>query len=182
MRVMLVSLLLAGAALAALPTASASELPVGCTSDGVGACVWQDTPNGDCVGVHFGLQGAGACADTDPVGVRACSSMRTALYDGNCPTDAVALQTSSAAQALPRPAASLCDPSGFGVGVCVHPDTQYGPCATAIFGFQGAGACVDPDSGRVRACTSMRTVVYEGFCPTDGRTILDELIGWPGLP
>jgi hypothetical protein len=90
MRTMLVSLLLASAALAALPSASATDLPVGCNA-AVGACVWQDTPNGDCAGVHFGMQGAGACVDDDPARVRVCSSMRTVLYEGYCPTDAIAV-------------------------------------------------------------------------------------------
>ncbi len=89
MRTLLVSALLALAAAAAVPSASATSLPVGCNSGGVGVCVWQDTPSGDCVGAHFGLQGAGACVDTDPAGVRVCSSMRTILYDGNCPTDGI---------------------------------------------------------------------------------------------
>src|SRR5687767_13531822 len=88
MRTLLVSALLALAAVAAVPSASAAAgLPVGCNSSGIGVCVWQDTPSGDCVGVHFGLQGAGACVDTDPLGVRVCSSMRSVFWDGNCPTD-----------------------------------------------------------------------------------------------
>lgn len=68
---------------------SAQQLPIECGSS-VGVCVWTHTPGGTCVGVHVGLQGAGACVDTEPVGVRVCSSMRTFLYDGNCPTDGLA--------------------------------------------------------------------------------------------
>lgn len=160
MRVMLVSLLLAGAALAALPTASASELPVGCGSDGVGACVWQDTPNGDCVGVHFGLQGAGACADTDPANVRVCTSMRSVLYDGNCPTDGLTVLGTTTAAAPPS---VLCNPDF--AGVCVTTSSEA-VCAGANVGLQGAGACVFPGPPVwVRACSSLYTAW--GRCPTD---------------
>lgn len=69
-----------------LRVSAAQQLPVGCGS-ALGVCVWPGTANGDCVGVHFGLQGAGACVDTDPAAVRVCTSMRTILYDGFCPTD-----------------------------------------------------------------------------------------------
>lgn len=175
MRLLIASLLLVAAALSALPSVSAAqELPVGC-DEPVGACVWPDTANGTCVGVHFGLQGAGACADADPANVRACSSMRTALYDGNCPTDAI-----TAAVALPGldkvVDLVVCNPDFAGVCYSTSPT---GACAAVIFGFQGAGACADTDPVGVRACTSMRTILYEGFCPTDGRTILAELIAWP---
>jgi hypothetical protein len=89
MRTLLIASLLALGAVAALPSAAAMQgPPVGC-GQAVGVCVWRDTPSGDCVGVHFGLQGAGACADTDPASVRVCSSVRTVLYDGNCPTDGI---------------------------------------------------------------------------------------------
>lgn len=163
MRTTLIALLLAGAAFAALPTASAAqELPVGCNAE-VGACVWRNTPSGDCVGVHFGLQGAGACADADPLNVRVCSSMRTTVYEGNCPTDALWASVS-----LPI---LECDPDF--VGVCYW-TSPTGACAGANFGLQGAGACADAKEG-VRVCTSMRTVLYDGFCPTDG-TVLAELI------
>lgn len=153
MRSMLVALLLAGAALAALPSVSATqELPVGCNQD-VGACVWQDTPNGDCAGVHFGLQGAGACAATDPVGVRACSSVRSALWEGPCPTDAIVLSS-----------APLCVGEPGVVAACVGV-APTGTCAAVGIGLQGASACVG-GQGLVRVCTSAYTVFW-GYCPTD---------------
>jgi hypothetical protein len=166
MRSMLVALLLAGAALAALPSASAAqELPIGCNEE-VGACVWLGTESGECVGVHIGFQGAGACADADPVNVRVCSSMRTVLSDGNCPTDALWASVSP----LPTDLV-VCNPDFAGVCYSTSPT---GACAGANVGFQGAGACADTQSG-VRVCTSMRSVLWEGFCPTDG-TVLDEII------
>jgi hypothetical protein len=76
-----------GDILKASASGSSAGLPVGCLSDGVAVCVWPDTANGACVGVGLGLQGAGACADTDPVAVRVCTSARSVLYEGNCPTD-----------------------------------------------------------------------------------------------
>lgn len=61
--------------------------PTICTPDvGTGACVVLDSTSGTCAVAYFGLQGAGACADTDPVSVKVCTSLNTALY-GRCPTD-----------------------------------------------------------------------------------------------
>lgn len=92
---MLVALLLAGAALAALPNASAA-LPappvpdVTCNPDFAGVCT-STGPYGVCAGVNFGFQGAGACVDPDPFGVRVCTSVRSIFWDGFCPTDGTIL-------------------------------------------------------------------------------------------
>jgi hypothetical protein len=93
MRSMPVALFLIGATLAVLPTASAAAAPpvdVVCNPDFAGVCyhVYDD---GACVGVNFGLQGGGACAFTDPAGVRVCTSMRSIFWDGFCPTDGTIL-------------------------------------------------------------------------------------------
>jgi hypothetical protein len=80
-----------GDILKASASSSSAGLPVGCVSTGVAVCVWPATENGACVGVGLGLQGAGACVDTDPVGVRVCTSARTVLYEGYCPTDGLTI-------------------------------------------------------------------------------------------
>lgn len=73
---------------------SAAALPVGCATDAVGVCLQREADGtGACVLVHFGLQGAGACADTDPLGVRVCSTVRSVFWDGNCPTDGLLTTT-----------------------------------------------------------------------------------------
>jgi hypothetical protein len=94
---MLVALLLTGAALAVLPNAAAFSSPtappipgVVCNPDFAGVC-YSIGANGACVGVNFGLQGAGACVFTDPAGVRVCTSARSIFWDGFCPTDGTIL-------------------------------------------------------------------------------------------
>lgn len=156
MRAFLVSLLLAGAALAALPSASAAALPVGCNAE-VGACIlWDQAPDGrECATVHVGFQGAGACASTETGAVRVCNSMRSALWDGSCPTDEVGQLISLGVEVT-------CSPDFAGVCVALH---QTGACAGVNVGLQGAGACVDRTTG-VRVCTSAYTVFW-GYCPTD---------------
>lgn len=74
-------------------SASSPPLPIGC--DGSGVCVALSTDNGVCAALGLGLQGAGACVDTDPLTVRVCTTAYTALY-GYCPTDAVAIGTTLA--------------------------------------------------------------------------------------
>jgi hypothetical protein len=83
MRTVIVASLLALAALAAVPSVSASQ-PLGCGT--LGPCVWHDGSGATCAGVAFGLQGAYACADADPASVRACTSLYTSQW-GYCPTD-----------------------------------------------------------------------------------------------
>ena len=156
MRPFVVSLLLASAALVAVPSASAmQELPVGCNAE-VGACVRWDQPTDgrECVTVHVGFQGAGACASTETGNVRACTSFRTLLSEP-CPTDAVW-------DAISPGIDVTCNPDLAGACVQLHPD---GACAGVNFGLQGAGVCADTVDG-VRACTSAYTVVW-GYCPTD---------------
>ena len=165
MRAMLV-LLLAGAAFAALPNASAAELPVGCNQS-VGACVAWDVPSDgrECATVHVGFQGGGACASSETGNLRVCTSFNTILSDP-CPTDPVWESV--------RLVDVTCNPDLAGPCVALH---ATGACAGVNFGLQGAGACADRQDG-VRVCTSMRSIFWDGFCPTDG-TILDEIIYLP---
>lgn len=87
-----------------------------------------------------------------------------------------ALPNVAAGQQLPPVPDVTCNPDF--AGACYSTGT-YGVCAGANFGFQGAGVCVDPeDPMNVRVCTSMRSIFWDGFCPTDG-TILDETIAFP---
>ena len=161
MRSVLVALLLSAAALAVLPSASAmQELPVGCNAE-VGACVFWDQPNGDCVGVHVGFQGAGACASSETGVVRACTSLHTVLSEP-CPTDTVYESIS-----LPD---VTCNPDLAGVCVSIH---STGVCAGVNFGLQGAGACATTNPVGVRVCSSLY-IRDIGNCPTDILTTVVE--------
>ena len=167
MRTLLVTLLLAGAALAALPSTSAAALPVGCNAD-VGACVYWDQPTDgrECATVHVGFQGAGVCASTETGNVRVCTSLNTVLSEP-CPTDPVW-------ESIYLGVDVTCNPDFAGPCVSLH---STGACAGVNFGLQGAGACADRKDG-VRVCTSARSIFWEGFCPTDGITLgpIGELI------
>jgi hypothetical protein len=84
MRTLIVASLLAFAALAVVPSVTATQ-PLGCGAD-LGPCVWHDASGATCAGVAVGLQGAYACADADPASVRACTSLYSSQW-GYCPTD-----------------------------------------------------------------------------------------------
>lgn len=213
MRTLLVAFVLALAALAAVPSASAAAQPLPvCVPPGVesvAVCVGTISGN-PCVWTWTGPSFNAVCVDRDPVDVLVCDnggcqSVRTivgsliadpgavcvppgvesvgvcANGDGCvwvwfgpsrpvylCPAGSSA--TSSATQ--PLPVGCLSD----GIAICVWPDSENGACVGVGIGFQGAGACADTDPVGVRVCTSARTILYEGFCPTDGLTILDTTL------